>query len=419
MRALESIAPSTSLAAGARVGLAVLFLVAALGGATHAGAEVEAIVTTGAVGHVWALSDLAAAPTVPPKLLESASAASDPNGLALFGSRFALVADAAARRILVMDPASDALRGEIAIAAWSAAGSVAVSPDGSLALASGDRFGQSSGLFVIENPFAVAPRVRTLALPFEQQVGAHQSAAIRFAADGTAYVATRHRSFEWGAAAPNASYVHRVEPPYEAIAASIALPVAPATETNADHAEGLALAPGEQLVLVASGDRELFVLRAPFESGMTVETLDLGGDTRCASAVAFAPDGSKALVADYCRTGASDRVQVVDAPFSTVALPIVHEAPAGGGHLPGFEEVAVAPDGSLALVTGNATRTAAGAVSSKVWVIDAPFGTDPSGRWLELPAGGRGGGAAAFGDDRLLFDGFESGDLSLWSAVAP
>jgi DNA-binding beta-propeller fold protein YncE len=375
-------------------------------------ARPQALLGTGdAGGHAWYF-DTPGVDLPTPAVVELTSLPNDaqPHGVALFGPRLALLADFDRQRLLVVDPLTDTLRRIVPTSPWRGLGTVAISPNGAFALAAGDDQGVSSGLFVIDNPFAAAPFVRVLALPSSQHVHSWQTAAIRFAADGRAFVATHHRDNVFGAASPNASFVHVLDPPYTAIAASIALPVAAATTSNFDHAEGLAVSPDGGVVLVANGDRELYVLRAPFTAGMTVETLDAAAvPVRCGSAVTATPEGAAMLVADYC----NDRLTMLPAPYTSVAGAQSVIAAGGAGTGRGFEHVAVSPDGALAYLTGNVVGTAVG----DLWVVEAPFVNGAVQHSVTLPADERGAGSVEFTSDKLLYDGFESGDTSVWSAA--
>lgn len=382
-----------------------------------AGANAQTIVTTGSAGgSAWRLpipDDGLPTPIV--LALDSLPADANPHGVALVSPRSALIADAGGGRLFALHAGTGALLDTIETAPWNGSGSLAVSPDGSVALGSGDASGVESGLVVVESPFSGAPVVRSVALPSSQHVGEEQSAAIRFAPSGRAFVATHHSGFVEGGASPNASFVHVIDPPYAAIAASIELPVGVASSSNFDRAEGLAVTPDGATVLVTNGDRELYVLRAPFSTGMAVETLPLGGVIRSGSSVAASPNGAGALVTDYRAENGFDRVMLLRPPYDTTATSGLFIGGGGAGTLRGFEHVAIVSDGSYAIASGDVAAGEAG----DLWLIRAPFGATPSNWFISLPLGERGTGAVEILDPRLLVDGFESGDALRWSTVVP
>ena len=365
--------------------------------------------------HAWLfpmpIGDL---PAPPASDLTVLPAEAWPHGVAYVRPHRALVADFGRSRVFALNPLQNELLDTIPTAPWDATGSIALSPDGAFALASGGDGGVATGLLVIEEPFSGAPVVRTLALPSDQHVHSWQTAAIRFAPDGRAFVATHHRNFVFGQASPNASFVHVLEPPFTAIAESIALPVGAASTTNFDHAEGVAVTPDGATVLVTNGDAELYVLRAPFAEGMAVETVGLGGVIRNGSSVAVSPDGAAALLTDY-NGSQFDRVMKLAAPFASLAGSSFFIGPGGAGSGRGFEHVAVAPDGRYAYVTGNVLAGQTG----DLWLIKDPFSFAPSNWPIALPANERGAGAVEIASSLIFSDPFETGNFARWSAHQP
>lgn len=145
----------------------------------------------------------------------------------------------------------------------------------------------------------------------------------------------------------------------------------------------------------------LVVVRAPFSSTSSVETLGLPG-MRALDTIAFVPDGSRALVVDA--RSASDpwlaRTQMfaIAAPFDAGAdvqrllFLDAHEAN-------GYEDVVVSPDGRFAVLSGGGINA-----DEDLRIVQAPFTASAfRSRRFAVPAlappfvhYGRGAGMAAF-----------------------
>ncbi len=335
-----------------------------------------------------------------------------PHGLAFGAPDRALVANVSQSEVVAFDPSTGTVLNEIDVSPSYAGGTVAIAPGGDFALVAGERGTAYGGtpqtvLVTIEDPFGPLPTTTTVNLPHDQIVEDYQTRGIVFSDTGRAFVATQHKDFNAAApaATPNTSYVHVLDPPYTSIAFSMPIPV---DEDRREVAEGIALTPDESQLLVASNGDVVWVIDAPFSASPSVQTLSAPGLFLCTIGLDVTPDQQRAIVADC-----GDRILVVSAPFgasSTVEQLSVPPAATGAQ----LEHVTISADGQLAVVSGGSTGQALPMI-----VIEAPF--TPAGATLHaVTAGsGRGAGAAEFVSLRIFGDGFETGDVSRFSASVP
>ncbi len=262
-------------------------------------------------------------------------------------------------------------------------GSVALNPAGThLLLASGspNMPADRPKLFVVPTPLSsasVASNVVTLPGDF----GTAQTHGIVFDPDtGRAYVG-------------HTNGISALDPPYTAIAFTIALP----SDIEGHHVDSYAveLSPDKSTLLAAdSVSSTLRILHAPFSAASPHEDLVIAG-AQGLDGSAFVPDGSQALVVDGYANPPPAHAYAIAAPYSVSSNVEQLEVPRTSA---GFEDVAISPDAQYAVLTGNAYYP------DPVVVLRAPFTaagfsvyTIPIA-YLGYPYGpaGRGGGTARF-----------------------
>jgi hypothetical protein len=300
-----------------------------------------------------------------------------PHGVAYYGSDRALVGDFQNGRVFVFDVAGAVRLDTIPTApTWDASGALAVSPSHGHALGCGG----SSTLAVIQAPFGAASVVNGLALPASCPAGNAQNVA--FDPAGRAFVGT-------AGGHPSVGFITVLDPPYTAPAFNMAVPRVVAA---------VAVTPGGGQVLATGFDGRVFLYTAPFSASSTPALLTVPAASALAG-IAVTPDGSRALVVDSA--AGQGQVFALAAPFGPSSAVEVIPLPFGLGS-PSFEDVGLAEDGQLAVITGNST-TAAPAV-----FVLAPFTTTGATvHAVTVTSGGRGSGAVRLRPDWIFIHGFE------------
>lgn len=275
-----------------------------------------------------------------------------PQGIAYAGDNKVLVCDTDNSRIFVIRASDAALLSTIdtSAAGYDGSGSIAVSPQHDVALASGN----SSSVNVIQAPFTSASTITSVALP--GFVRNYTTEAIVFDQAGRAFV--RH-----------STGISVLDPPYNTVAFTMNI--------NTGLRPSLAITPDGNTLLATGSNgitSTIFIFHAPFSSSSTFQTLPAFSGV---DGIKVTPDGSKALVV----SSSLHTVGAISAPFSSTSNIQVLPLPAGSE---GFEHVDISADGQLAIVTGRsqteppilirAPFTAAGATSSNIPVN----GSNPS-----------------------------------------
>lgn len=282
-----------------------------------------------------------------------------PHGVAVSGPDEVLVADFNHSRIYVTKVSTNSTTAVIdtSAAGYTGAGTIAVSPDHSTALASGI----TARLYKIEAPFNASSTITSIPLPSE--IKSFQTQAIVFDNAGRAFVY-------------HVAGISVLDPPYTSIAFTIPI----------GNAQGgaIAITPDGSKLLATNNATFARIVTAPFSGASTAVDLFLG--ISGADGIAVSPDGTKAIVAD------SDfrRVLAVNAPFTGSSTVVEIPLPSNGS-IEGFEDVGISPDGKLAIVTGQSS------VAPPVF-IRAPFGT--TSQTYDVPINqsnsSRGAGAVRF-----------------------
>jgi len=287
-----------------------------------------------------------------------------PHGVSYYGSDRALVSDFGNSRIFVVQVSTATALATIDTsgAGYLGYGTIAVAPGLSHALACG----ASSTLFVVHAPFAAGSTITSVALP--GSIAGYQTQAIVFNPQGRAFVY-------------HTAGISVLDPPYAAIAFTI--PVAGNTNSGA-----VAVTPDGSQLLVTTFGSTIDIFTTPYSAGSTPATLTVAGALGL-DGLMVTPDGARALVADAFAAG----VYSVAAPFtpaSTVeSIPLPAAITTTGL---GFEDVGIAADGLLAVVTGNSVGNAAPAA-----FIQAPFTTaGATVHAVTVNGPGRGAGAVRF-----------------------
>lgn len=191
----------------------------------------------------------------------------------------------------------------------------------------------------------------------------------------------------------------------------------------------VAIAPGGDFALVA-GERGtayggtpetvLVTIEDPFGPAPTTTTVNLPHDqivedyqTR---GIVFAATGRAFVATQHEDFDAADPasspntsyVHVLDPPYTSItfSMPI----PVYESRREVAEGIALTPDESQLLVASN---------GDVLWVVDAPFTPAGATLYAVTVGSGRGAGGVEFASPRILGDGFETGDVSRWSASLP
>jgi hypothetical protein len=277
----------------------------------------------------------------------------NPHGFGYVDSDHVLVADAFNSRIFIVQLSTATLISTIdtAAAGYDGTGTLAVSPDGSAALAMGGSGIDSLKLKVIHAPFNASSQITQVDIA--GRVATYQTQAIVFNNAGRAFMLTTGGIFV-------------LDPPYSSVAFSF-YPLSP-------DSGGIAISPDGNTLLTTCACTASFnenvvkVFHGPFTESSTPVDLTIPNAGRV-DGIAFAPDGSNAIVA----SNVAHHVAVIHAPFSFDSVVETFTLPPGKE---GFEDVGISSDSQLAIITGQSTTeppvfirapfTAAGAVISNV-----------------------------------------------------
>ncbi len=336
-----------------------------------------------------------------------------PHGSAIVDVNRGLVADFDANRIFVIGLEPAQLVSTIPTPDYRGLGTLAVSPDRSVALASGFE----PRLTVIRAPFGPSSAQNTILLPAEVAGFATQN--IAFDAQGRAYV--RH-----------VAGMSVIDPPYQTIAFTIPIDsvLAGGIAVTADGSRlitgyvvpesGLDEAPSQH---AASDPRSALANLqmiegngGPPRAGLDVATLPLTASStldrielfRCncvAAGVAITPDSQRALLA-LLIFGAGDDDDLVfslPSPFTSPANLEALPLPPGFPRAQGFEDIGISADGSEAMFVGQSAGSVPGGVGGLPALhISAPFtAAGAQSSVLNLP-GGRGAGSVRYAPQGTL-----------------
>ena len=277
-----------------------------------------------------------------------------PHGVSIFGQDDALVAGGTG--IYVVRVSTREVVSIIPTAPYyDGSGSLAVSPNRSVALASGG----SNQVTVIAAPFGPGSQISTVALP--GGVPQQTTQAIAFAPSGRAFIY-------------NEAGVSVLDPTYTAV--SFTIPV------NTLNPGRLAVTPdGKQVLTTNDVVFGVQVFTEPLSAASLPSVIPFGS---VRGGIAVVPDGSKALVS----SDNAARLFVVSAPFNAsshveeIALPAVFTPSA---------DVGISADGQLAILAGQG-----GFATPDIAFVRAPFtAVGASIVDVRIP-GGRGNGAARF-----------------------
>ncbi len=263
----------------------------------------------------------------PPQTPISSLPASNPHGVAYFGSDNAMISDFGGSRIFVVQISTAALLATISTAAapvYDGTGTIAVAPNLSAALA----IGESNQLQIIRGPFNASSPRSAITLP--GRVESYQTQAIVFDNTGRAFVY-------------HSAGISILDAPYTSIAFTI--PVTGNASTGA-----IAISPngGTLLTTILSGT-QVRIFQAPFSSSTTSTLLTIPSSSGL-DGIAITPDGTKAIVVSaFVRQAAA-----ISAPFSAASTVEQLPIPTNAGTA-GFEDVGISADSQIAVLTGNGT----------------------------------------------------------------
>lgn len=266
----------------------------------------------------------------------------------------------------------------------------------------------NSKLFVVPAPFSSTSIASEVLMP--SNGGTAQTHAIAFdSATGRAYVG-------------HVAGISALDPPYTAIAFTIALPAS----SGFIRGRAVALSPdGNVLASTANGDAKVQVLHAPFSAASTPTALSIAGAVLL-DALQFTPDGTQLLVVDNKNSSGLGAAPVMTNDVSTAVPGLVANSPATTASVTGtvyaiaapfdtnadvqtldtgiagdgFEDIDISADGQFAALSGG-TESA----NAPLVILRAPFtAAAVSVHPLSLPPlygdyagiGGRGTGTARF-----------------------
>lgn len=301
-------------------------------------------------------------------LVPGLPANASPHGVAYFGADNALISDFLNSRIFVVQISTATLLATINTATYNGTGAIAVAPDRQTALA----IGSNNVLNIIRAPFGPDSVISTITLPSGHS--SFQTQSIAFDNSGRGFINT-------------IGGIVVIDPPYEAVNFTIPHP------TTGDVAGALAISPdGNNLLVTRGRTNSVAVYTAPFSAASIPESIVIPGilsGTVGANGIKIAPDGNTAIVVSSGVYFAA----FIRAPFT--ASSIVEPIPLPSGNSGTFEDVDISADGSLAILTGNATLA-----NQLPVLIRAPFtaaGTTTSNITIQGVANpGRGAGAVRF-----------------------
>jgi uncharacterized repeat protein (TIGR01451 family) len=287
-----------------------------------------------------------------------------PHGVDYFGADNALITGAGSSQIFVVQISTASLVDTISTAAsgWAAWGTIAISPTYTTALGSGG----SGALAVIEAPFNAGSTVSSLTLP--GAIATYQTQAIVFNGAGRAFVY-------------HSTGISVLDPPYTAIAFTI--PVS----GNASSGS-IAISPdGNTLMVTKLNSAPIDIFTAPFSAASTPTTLTIPGAAGL-DGIMVAPNGVHAIVCDVFATQAFS----IASPFTSASTVESLPLPAAIASGPGFEDVGISHDSSLAILTGGSSGSGIAAL-----FVEAPFTAAGATSYaVDIMGPGRGAGAVRF-----------------------
>ena len=257
-------------------------------------------------------------------------------------------------------------------ATYSVGGSVAVNPARSHVLLSSATVGHVGrpDIYVVPTPLS-STSIASAIVTLPGDVPAFQTHAITFDASGRAFIG-------------HSGGITAIDPPYAQanVVFSIALPA-----TAGSYA--IELSPDESSLL-ATSTQTVTIVHAPFSATSMHDDLVIP-DASVLDAVAFVPDGSKALVVDDDGiTPPGARLYAISAPFSSASIVETLLLPSGLS-MEGFEDLDISADGQFAALAGQSeaeepliivrapfTANGFSATAIAIPYLGAPFG--PSGR---------------------------------------
>ncbi len=280
-----------------------------------------------------------------------------PHGVAFFGPDDALVAGG--NRIFVVKVSSAQVVSIIPTSpSYDGTGSLAVSPGGGFALASGG----TNQVTVIKAPFGPASEIAAVPLP--GGVPQQTTQAIVFSPAGRAFIY-------------NGAGISVLDPPYSTVGFTI-----PVATLNPG---ALGITPdGTQLLARTDLSLSVAVLTAPFSPVSSATLIDMPARP---GGIAVLPDGSKALVA----SDNSSRLFAISAPFT--ASSVVDEIPLAPAVFAPSADIGISTDGQLAVLTGQG-----GFTTPDIAFVRGPFTASGATVFDVRIPGGRGNGAFRFAD---------------------
>lgn len=282
-------------------------------------------------------------------------AGSNPSGVTFASPALALVTNSGFGQVFVIDTAQRQVLSVIATPGYLGFGTIAVSPNGLYALASG----ATNAVTVIRAPFNAASVVTTT--PLQGGVADFNTQSIVFSPDGRAFIY-------------DGPGIEVLDPPYSSVAFAIPL--------FALNAGRLAISPDGTHLFATLFDGPVQVYSAPYSAmSIAVPLVIPGGQT---GGLAVTPDGQKLLATLANAT----RLFVASAPFGPSST--VEEIP-----LPGpfsqSEDIGISADGRLAILAGSA-----GGTNPSIAFVRGPFTSSGATVFDVRIPGGRGAGAARF-----------------------
>jgi hypothetical protein len=344
-------APSRTLAQSL-----VLFL---LVGAGASAAHAAAIVSTGGGSDQVLIYPTPNADSPNPVAIPVSGmpAGANPQGVSCLAPDTCLVADSGNRRVLVVRVSTATLVDTISTDAvnYTGAGTLAVNPQATHALAI-DPFAFIGQITVIAAPFTSGAFLSTIPIAGAVLAGGTQS--IVFSPAGRAFVCT-------------GGSIAAVDPPYTAVAFVMPLP---------SGCANLAITSDGNTLLAPRGP-SVSIFSAPFSAATTPVTLNVPGADNLAAAT-VTPDNLKALVLD----ASGKAIFAVSAPFTSSSTVEQLTLP---GIFPHLQQIAISPDGTLAIATGGGTN-------QRIPFVRPPFTAGPANAFDVFIPGGSGFGGVTF-----------------------
>lgn len=368
--------------------VAAVVILAIAGVRVEAQVSQPAMLTTGdASNSIVRYNDPLNAPgdqTFVPGLPSGAS----PQAIAYAGNDRVLVGDFNNSRIFVVRASDGALLSTIntSAAGYGGSGSIAVSPQHDVALASGG----SSSVKIIHAPFDSSSNITSVTLP--GSIPVYSTSCIVFDSTGRAFV--RH-----------STGISVLDPPYTSVAFTMTLDTGPRPSITITPDGNTLLATGSNGIT-----SYIFIYHAPFSASSTFQLLPGFSGVE---GIRITPDGTKALAVG----SESHIVGAISAPFSSSSNIQSLVLPPGSA---GFEHVAISDDGQTAILTGRNNTEPPVLIRGPFTHADAVSSDLP----VNGPNPGRGGGAVIFLPQAVVqhtpfdFDGDGRADQSVFRADA-